>query len=89
MISRTTRSRANESLVNAVRSRLEQSLSFRGRSQLIQVDECDGTIVLHGRLPSYYLKQLLQTALRDLDGVVEIDNQVEVLWPGDASPSLS
>lgn len=38
----------------------------------------DGTLVLRGRLPSFYLKQTLQTALHDLPGILHVDNQVEV-----------
>lgn len=45
------------------RSVLESSPLFRGRSQLIQITENDGRLVLEGRLPSYYLKQILQTVL--------------------------
>jgi len=39
------------------------------------------TIVLSGCLPSHYLKQLLQEAIKVIAGVVDIDNQVDVLWP--------
>jgi hypothetical protein len=44
-----------------------------------------GILTLEGRLPSFYLKQVLQTVLRDLDGVTRIDNQVDVV----SSTSLS
>jgi len=38
------------------------------------------TIVLMGRVPSYYLKQLLQEAVMAIPGVVNVDNQVRVFW---------
>jgi hypothetical protein len=38
-----------------------------------------GTLTLCGRLPSFYLKQMLQTYLRDLYGVTQIENHVEVV----------
>jgi osmotically-inducible protein OsmY len=38
----------------------------------------DGVLVLRGRLPSYYLKQLAQEAVARLDGVRRIDNRIEV-----------
>jgi len=38
-----------------------------------------GILTLDGRLPSFYLKQVLQTLLRDLDGVTRIDNRVDVV----------
>ena len=34
---------------------------------------------LKGRLPSFYLKQVLQTLLRDIEGIKLIDNQVDVI----------
>ena len=37
------------------------------------------TLTLHGRVPSFYMKQVLQTLLQDLDGVEQIDNQVDVV----------
>jgi hypothetical protein len=73
----------SDQVVGKARSVLEESPMFRGRSQWIQIDESDGTLVLEGRLPTYYLKQMLQTVLRDVDGVDEIDNRIAVDWPVD------
>lgn len=45
---------------------------------------CDfeqGVLKLEGRLPSFYLKQLAQEAVSDVEGVEEILNQVEVVTP--------
>ncbi|MGE3776604.1 MAG: hypothetical protein AB7F89_05425 [Pirellulaceae bacterium] len=39
----------------------------------------EGRLVLEGRVPSFYLKQVLQTLLRDLDCIEHIDNQVVVV----------
>jgi osmotically-inducible protein OsmY len=39
----------------------------------------NGVLTLQGRLPTFYLKQVLQTMVRDVDGVVKIDNQVDVV----------
>ena len=44
-----------------------------------------GILKLEGRLPSFYLKQVLQTLLRDLDGVTRIDNRVDVANPSGLS----
>jgi len=38
-----------------------------------------GVLTLEGRLKSFYLKQMLQTLLRDLDGVTRIVNRVDVV----------
>jgi len=64
-----------------IRERLEQHPHFRGRTSLFQIGLVEGTIVLSGRLPSHYLKQLLQEAIRLMPGVVDIDNRVFVMRP--------
>jgi hypothetical protein len=38
----------------------------------------DGTITLHGSVPSYYHKQIAQEAIRDVDNVEAIVNQIKV-----------
>lgn len=68
-------------LVLSIRERLEQHPHFRGRTSLLQIELIEGTIVLSGRLPSHYLKQLLQEAIRPMLGVVDIDNRVLVMRP--------
>jgi osmotically-inducible protein OsmY len=40
----------------------------------------EGIVTLSGRLPSYYLKQLAQTAVRGVTGVEGIANQIEVVY---------
>jgi len=64
-----------------VRERLEQHPHFRGRASLLAIELTEETIVLSGRVPSHYLKQLLQEAIRRMPGVVGIDNQVDVMRP--------
>jgi CheY-like chemotaxis protein len=39
----------------------------------------DGVLTLRGCLPTYYLKQLAQTAVAPIDGVERIDNEIEVI----------
>jgi len=39
----------------------------------------EGVLALRGRLPSFYLKQVAQTVVRHVEGVIEILNQVEVV----------
>jgi len=63
---------------------LEANPIFRGRMALgaIQVESDGDTLVLNGHVPSYYLKQLLQEALRRVDGVTHVENHVVVVNPG-------
>ena len=65
-------------VIRAVR-RLREHPHFRGRASAVELDFYQGTMILKGRLPSFYLKQLLQEALRDIDGVETIDNRVDVV----------
>ena len=59
-------------------SLLEAHPHFRGRSRLIQVNCVNGRLFLHGQLPSYYLKQVAQETLRDLEGIDCIENRIMV-----------
>ena len=44
----------------------------------IDIDFTDGVLMLRGRVPSFYLKQVLQAWLSSIEGVSRIDNQVDV-----------
>ncbi len=44
-----------------------------------------GVLTLRGRVPTFYLKQVLQTTLKGIPGVMRIDNRVDVV----ASQGLS
>ena len=73
--------RSSDVLAERARRTLEESELFRGRSSNIRISESDGLLVLEGHLPTYYLKQMLQTLLRDVEGVQNIDNKVWVDSP--------
>lgn len=47
------------------------------------VDCCfqNGVLTLSGRVPSFYLKQMAQTVLANIEGVDRIDNRVDVVSP--------
>jgi hypothetical protein len=61
-----------------IRQRLEEC-PYRFYFNQITWTLTDGKLVLVGRVPSFYLKQILQTMLRDLDSVNQIENRVEVV----------
>ncbi len=64
-----------------IRQRLEEHPHFRGRTWLLRIESNGESVVLAGRVPSFYLKQLLQEAISLIPDVENIDNQVDVLWP--------
>ena len=37
-------------------------------------------LYLRGHVPSFYLKQLAQAAVSDMEGVSQVVNEIEVLW---------
>lgn len=46
----------------------------------LRFEAAEGRITLHGRVNSYFQKQMAQEALRAVEGVDEILNQLEVDW---------
>jgi hypothetical protein len=51
---------------------------FRCRLDNLAIECCEAQLIVNGKLPSFYLKQVLQTILRDVSGVRRIDNRVNV-----------
>ncbi len=58
---------------------LSQHDHFRYHLDSIFIDYQKGRLIITGRLPSFYLKQMLQTVLRTLPEVQQIDNRVDVV----------
>lgn len=60
--------------------RAEERLKESPYQQLHQVrcDFWEGVLTLRGRLTSFFLKQMAQTVVSQLDGVQECDNRIEV-----------
>ncbi len=44
-------------------------------------DSHEGVLALRGQVDTYYLKQMAQTLVRDVPGVEEVNNQVQVVRP--------
>jgi hypothetical protein len=61
------------------RQRLEQNCPYAFYFRRLTFQFEDGVLTVRGRVPTFYLKQVLQTWLRDLDSVQQIDNQVDVV----------
>jgi hypothetical protein len=45
----------------------------------LRCDDHEGVLAVRGQVPTYYLKQLAQTVVRDIPGVEVINNQVLVV----------
>lgn len=81
MEEREARLAAKRDLRMAAIQALEAHSHFRGRTRHIRIENHAGHVVLHGVVPSFYLKQVLQTIIRGVEGVRRIDNQVDVRSP--------
>jgi osmotically-inducible protein OsmY len=60
-----------------IESALARSAYRSGRQ--LRFELCDEDVVLHGVVHSYYQKQLVQEALRAIEGVTRIRNEIEVI----------
>ena len=67
---------------NGLTARLGEALTasphLLGRKLGYEADA--GIVVLTGKVNSYFQKQMAQEAIRRVDGVEQIDNQLEVDW---------
>jgi hypothetical protein len=54
----------------------------------VSCDFHEGVLTLRGRVPSYHLKQLAQAIVCELEGILELNNQLEVVQPGDVRQSI-
>ena len=68
-------------VVSLIRERLDVHPHFRGRAHLIRIKSSGGSLVLSGRVSTYYLKQLLQEVVKLVPDIGNIDNRVDVQWP--------
>ena len=53
----------------------------------VSCDFHEGVLTLQGRVPSYHLKQLAQSLLSELAGILKLNNQLEVVPAIDARQS--
>ena len=71
--------RATESLEARARHSIEQDSGYAFRFRFIQFSSRQGVLTVRGCLPSFYLKQVLLSHLQRLDGLHQIDDQVDVV----------
>jgi osmotically-inducible protein OsmY len=67
-----------KSLDSRILSAIEKHPHLKQRR--LRFEHQDGRVVLRGVVNSYYQKQLAQEAIRRVDGVDHIENQLEVEW---------
>jgi osmotically-inducible protein OsmY len=65
-------------LIDQVHAAIQRNPHVQGRN--LRFEASQGRVVLHGVVASYYQKQMAQEMLRGLDGVQQIENQLQVDW---------
>jgi hypothetical protein len=80
MVSAITDIQANDTIIaRRARDLVARHPHFYGRADIFEFQCSDNVLLVRGRVPTFYLKQLLQDALKKLDGVHRVDNRVDVL----------
>lgn len=64
-------------VVQAANDRLSNNANMPVQRVFCEYEQ--GFLLLRGRLPSYYQKQLAQEAVKGLDGVRQVVNEIEVV----------
>jgi coenzyme F420-reducing hydrogenase alpha subunit len=70
---------------SAARELLSQSHHFHRRADRFFFKRQDDVLVVEGDVPTFYLKQMLQCLLRNLDEIRRVDNRVRVICSGGLS----
>ncbi len=71
-------SSSHAELRHRVDSAIKRNPHLNGYKVFCQ-EEC-GIVVLHGRVSSFFQKQMAQESLKRLEGVEKVINQLEVDW---------
>ncbi len=69
---------ADEEIVDEARLRLARDSHFH-RGEMISIESDCGVLCVRGRVPSYYLKQVVQSLLMEIDGVEQLVNDIDVV----------
>jgi len=68
-----------DEVLQRVHRALARSCHFTRHWREIACDYEERVLTLRGSVPSFYLKQVLQSILKDIPGVDRIDNRVDVV----------
>jgi osmotically-inducible protein OsmY len=75
----STPTRERHNLSAMARQYLERHPHFRGRVGEVCIEQEGRNLYLSGQLPTFYLKQLVQEAVRHVPGVQYVYNQIDVV----------
>jgi hypothetical protein len=75
----STQSCERYDLSTLARQHLEHHPHFRGRVGDVFIEQHGRTLLLTGKLPTFYLKQLVQEAIRRVPGVRHVQNMIDVV----------
>jgi BON domain len=75
----STQSCERYDLSTLARQHLEHHPHFRGRVSDVFIEHRGRTLLLTGKLPTFYLKQLVQEAVRHVPGVQQVRNLIDVV----------
>jgi osmotically-inducible protein OsmY len=73
------KARSNHDLTALARERLARHPHFCGRIKGVTIKHEGRNLYLSGRLPTFYLKQLVQEAVRHIPGVDFVYNEIDVV----------
>ena len=66
-------------VITRARDVISRHAHFRGRADKYEFECSKNVLVIRGRVPTFYLKQLLQDALKQVEGIRRVDNRAEVV----------
>ena len=81
----STQSVERYDLSTLARRHLEHHPHFRGRVSDVFIEHRGRTLLLTGKVPTFYLKQLVQEAVRHVPGVQHVRNLIDVVNPSGIS----
>jgi osmotically-inducible protein OsmY len=76
---RASLTRERQDLCALAQQYLERHPHFRGRGNGVKIKQEGRNLLLTGCLPSFYLKQMVQEAVRHVPGVQNVFNQIDVI----------
>jgi hypothetical protein len=65
--------------IRTARALLATHDHFLGRNHGFEFEQAEEVLVVRGQVPTFYLKQVLQTVLREVAGVERVENLVDVV----------